>query len=233
MLPTSACLINQIGLFDFDSDAFSWNFINYKTFAITKTKRFKQRTYALCFGNPICSRVCRGVRCCFEMRVGVGFFLGGNAAISPTKQNTQQTPKTALVLQEILTRQPLSWFNVYKRCVRLAARDSCCQLSKCACWFLNVAFSVVFVRFWKRVFREMAGVLFEDIFNVKDIDPEGKKFDRGECAVFGTTCRLILRLCWFVRFKADFCGKNLKIRRLIDVFCFMWCLGVKCAGCQQ
>lgn len=28
---------------------------------------------------------------------------------------------------------------------------------------------------------KMAGVLFEDIFNVKDIDPEGKKFDRGEC----------------------------------------------------
>nr|KAF7412804.1 hypothetical protein H0235_012655 [Vespula pensylvanica] len=27
----------------------------------------------------------------------------------------------------------------------------------------------------------MAGVLFEDIFNVKDIDPEGKKFDRGCC----------------------------------------------------
>lgn len=27
---------------------------------------------------------------------------------------------------------------------------------------------------------KMAGVLFEDIFNVKDIDPEGKKFDRGE-----------------------------------------------------
>lgn len=26
----------------------------------------------------------------------------------------------------------------------------------------------------------MAGVLFEDIFNVKDIDPEGKKFDRGK-----------------------------------------------------
>ena len=24
----------------------------------------------------------------------------------------------------------------------------------------------------------MAGVLFEDIFDVKDIDPEGKKFDR-------------------------------------------------------
>lgn len=27
---------------------------------------------------------------------------------------------------------------------------------------------------------KMAGVLFEDIFNVKDIDPEGKKFDRGK-----------------------------------------------------
>lgn len=26
----------------------------------------------------------------------------------------------------------------------------------------------------------MAGVLFEDIFDVKDIDREGKKFDRGE-----------------------------------------------------
>ena len=25
----------------------------------------------------------------------------------------------------------------------------------------------------------MAGVLFEDIFDVKDIDPDGKKFDRG------------------------------------------------------
>ncbi|RWS30191.1 DNA-directed RNA polymerases I: II: and III subunit RPABC3-like protein [Leptotrombidium deliense] len=26
----------------------------------------------------------------------------------------------------------------------------------------------------------MAGVLFEDIFDVKDMDPEGKKFDRGD-----------------------------------------------------
>jgi len=25
----------------------------------------------------------------------------------------------------------------------------------------------------------MAGVLFEDIFDVKDIDPDGKKFDKG------------------------------------------------------
>lgn len=28
--------------------------------------------------------------------------------------------------------------------------------------------------------RNMAGILFEDIFDVKDIDPDGKKFDRGE-----------------------------------------------------
>jgi len=27
----------------------------------------------------------------------------------------------------------------------------------------------------------MAGVLFEDIFDVKDIDPDGKKFERGVC----------------------------------------------------
>lgn len=29
----------------------------------------------------------------------------------------------------------------------------------------------------------MAGILFEDIFDVKDIDPEGKKFDRGKRGV--------------------------------------------------
>lgn len=27
--------------------------------------------------------------------------------------------------------------------------------------------------------ERMAGILFEDIFDVKDIDPDGKKFDRG------------------------------------------------------
>ena len=27
----------------------------------------------------------------------------------------------------------------------------------------------------------MAGILFEDIFDVKDIDPDGKKFERGDC----------------------------------------------------
>lgn len=30
----------------------------------------------------------------------------------------------------------------------------------------------------------MAGVLFEDIFDVKDIDPDGKKFDRGKSKFF-------------------------------------------------
>lgn len=34
----------------------------------------------------------------------------------------------------------------------------------------------------------MAGILFEDIFDVKDIDPEGKKFDRGEWGPAGS-CR--------------------------------------------
>ena len=29
----------------------------------------------------------------------------------------------------------------------------------------------------------MAGILFEDIFDVKDIDPDGKKFERGACHV--------------------------------------------------
>ena len=29
----------------------------------------------------------------------------------------------------------------------------------------------------------MAGVLFEDIFDVKDIDPEGKSFDRGTLSI--------------------------------------------------
>jgi len=30
----------------------------------------------------------------------------------------------------------------------------------------------------------MAGVLFEDIFDVKDIDPDGKKFERGLCYIW-------------------------------------------------
>lgn len=44
----------------------------------------------------------------------------------------------------------------------------------------------------------MAGVLFEDIFNVKDIDPTGKQFDRGKCfamyiiAKIMATLRLLL-----------------------------------------
>ena len=30
----------------------------------------------------------------------------------------------------------------------------------------------------------LGGVLFEDIFDIKDIDPEGKKFDRGKRSAF-------------------------------------------------
>ena len=32
----------------------------------------------------------------------------------------------------------------------------------------------------KQASHNMSGVLFEDIFDVKDIDPDGKKFERGE-----------------------------------------------------
>lgn len=39
----------------------------------------------------------------------------------------------------------------------------------------------------------MAGVLFEDIFDVKDINPEGKKFDRGN----------ILQVISFLMSKSD------------------------------
>lgn len=36
---------------------------------------------------------------------------------------------------------------------------------------------------YSRRYFTMAGILFEDIFDVKDIDPEGKKFDRGKMGV--------------------------------------------------
>lgn len=34
----------------------------------------------------------------------------------------------------------------------------------------------------------MAGILFEDIFDVKDIDPDGKKFERGNGGPVGAAC---------------------------------------------
>lgn len=43
----------------------------------------------------------------------------------------------------------------------------------------------------------MAGVLFEDIFNVKDIDPEGKKFDRGIVIYFVIFNRLTFFRLYF------------------------------------
>ena len=39
----------------------------------------------------------------------------------------------------------------------------------------------------------MAGVLFEDIFDVKDIDPDGKKFDRGRI-IFSHTCFCVFKI---------------------------------------
>jgi len=47
----------------------------------------------------------------------------------------------------------------------------------------------------------MAGVLFEDIFDVKDIDPDGKKFERGVycicwlCHVLLVLLTVVCRLC--------------------------------------
>lgn len=38
----------------------------------------------------------------------------------------------------------------------------------------------------------MALILFEDIFDVKDIDPDGKKFERGLILCTCTQCRLQL-----------------------------------------
>lgn len=43
--------------------------------------------------------------------------------------------------------------------------------------------SIIWVEKYKYFINKMAGVLFEDIFNVKDIDPEGKKFDRGKLLI--------------------------------------------------
>lgn len=40
------------------------------------------RTYARCFGKPNCRSVCNGVKCCFEIFVGVGFFRGGSVAMT-------------------------------------------------------------------------------------------------------------------------------------------------------
>ena len=39
---------------------------------------------------------------------------------------------------------------------------------------------IEFIVLINHIIIKMAGVLFEDIFDVKNIDPEGKKFDRGK-----------------------------------------------------
>lgn len=52
------------------------------------------------------------------------------------------------------------------------------QVTKKKRWISNCALTITFWNCF--IFLKMAGVLFEDIFNVKDIDPEGKKFDRGK-----------------------------------------------------
>lgn len=46
------------------------------------------KTYTLCFGKPIWRSICSGVRCCLDILVGVGFLLGGNAAIVYIRLNS-------------------------------------------------------------------------------------------------------------------------------------------------
>jgi len=71
----------------------------------------------------------------------------------------------------------------------------------------------------------MAGVLFEDIFDVKDIDPEGKKFDRGESSLrvlifyaYGTIYKFLIQNLRKSRLQSGLCPvKFWKMRQL-------WCL---------
>lgn len=39
-------------------------------------------TYALCFGKPSCTRICKGVKYSLEIFIGVGFVRGGKVAIT-------------------------------------------------------------------------------------------------------------------------------------------------------
>ena len=61
----------------------------------------------------------------------------------------------------------------------------------------------------------MAGILVEDIFDVKDIDPTGKKFERGNSACCATLVQLSSRVqtCLSLRNRAGYsrlCKKNAK-----------------------
>lgn len=64
---------------------------------------------------------------------------------------------------------------------------------------LNIALLVLFDQDnTSPVWGQMAGILFEDIFDVKDIDPDGKKFDRGEnMKLMFTTLRYTIFLSFF------------------------------------
>lgn len=52
-------------------------------------------------------------------------------------------------------------------------------LKICFVFTILVAVVAAFLSSVSVPFVVMAGVLFEDIFDVKDVDPDGKKFDRG------------------------------------------------------
>ena len=68
---------------------------------------------------------------------------------------------------------------------RLVLTNSCLLCKNCRWWNRPVCVTHCF---------EMAGVLFEDIFDVKDIDPDGKKFDRGMYDT-GALCQSSFGMC--------------------------------------
>ena len=73
----------------------------------------------------------------------------------------------------------------------------------------------------------MAGILFEDIFDVKDIDPDGKKFERGNGQPMGlafsrdanTNTSLVLFFLFLTPFlpplKSHACSVKVRVSRWI------------------
>ena len=77
--------------------------------------------------------------------------LNENISVNKFRQAKQNNRKIALLKSE---NRIFFVFSFFHSSILQVLQKSCCH------------------------FVVMAGVLFEDIFDVKDIDPEGKKFDR-------------------------------------------------------
>ena len=81
----------------------------------------------------------------------------------------------------ILSNISVNTQNFKKKATQLAlsvSQEWMCKVSFNSSLSLQVKSDKKWSWFWDFCIK-MAGVLFEDIFDVKDIDPEGKKFDRG------------------------------------------------------